>query len=76
MNVRQPKPASSFAARNRRSPSGPVRPKPEGGQSARRSYERYLVLARTAAQDGDVIGAENYYQHAEHFYRSIHPGDI
>jgi hypothetical protein len=53
-----------------------VRPKPDGAQSARRSYERYLTLAGAAARDGDVVGAENYYQHAEHFYRSIQAGDI
>ena len=76
MNIRQPRPASSLAARHRRSPSDPVRAKPEGGQSARRSYERYLLLAGAAAQAGDVVGAENYYQHAEHFYRSLQPGPI
>jgi hypothetical protein len=26
-----------------------------------------LALARTEAQAGNSIGAENYYQHAEHF---------
>ena len=36
--------------------------------SAQRGYERYLALAK--AQAGDVIGAENYNQHAEHYFRS------
>lgn len=32
-------------------------------------YEKYLALARDAASAGDRIGAENYYQHAEHYFR-------
>jgi Domain of unknown function (DUF4167) len=39
--------------------------------NAQRSYERYLALARAEAQSGDMIGAENYYQHAEHYFRSM-----
>ena len=42
-----------------------------GYQNAQRSYERYLALAHAQAQSGDVIGAENYYQHAEHYFRSM-----
>ena len=40
-------------------------------QNAQRSYERYLVLARAEALTGDRIAAENYYQHAEHYFRSM-----
>ena len=32
-------------------------------------FERYLALAREAASSGDRIGAENLYQHAEHYFR-------
>jgi hypothetical protein len=42
-----------------------------GSQNAQRSYERYLALARAQAQAGDLIGAENYNQHAEHYFRSM-----
>ena len=35
-----------------------------------RSYEHYISLARAAALAGNTIEAENYYQHAEHYYRS------
>jgi hypothetical protein len=35
------------------------------------NYERYLALARAEAQIGNTIGAENYYQHAEHYFRSM-----
>jgi hypothetical protein len=33
--------------------------------------EKYLAMARDAASAGDRIAAENYYQHAEHYYRII-----
>jgi len=33
--------------------------------------EKYLQLARDAQSSGDPIAAENYYQHAEHFFRLI-----
>ena len=31
--------------------------------------EKYIQLARDAQTSGDPIAAENYYQHAEHYYR-------
>lgn len=33
--------------------------------------EKYLALARDAQSSGDRIAAENYYQHAEHYFRLI-----
>jgi hypothetical protein len=33
--------------------------------------EKYIQLARDAQASGDPIGAENYYQHAEHYFRVI-----
>jgi Domain of unknown function (DUF4167) len=36
---------------------------------ARRSYERYMELARAAGSTGDATEIENYYQHAEHYFR-------
>jgi Domain of unknown function (DUF4167) len=44
---------------------------PIGPQNARRNYERYLALARTETQIGNTVGAENYYQYAEHYFRSM-----
>jgi hypothetical protein len=38
------------------------------------SYERYLTMARAEAQNGNAVAAENYYQHAEHYFRSMYPG--
>jgi Domain of unknown function (DUF4167) len=33
--------------------------------------EKYLQLARDAQSAGDPVAAENYYQHAEHYFRLI-----
>jgi hypothetical protein len=33
--------------------------------------EKYLALARDASSAGDTIAAENYFQHAEHYYRIL-----
>jgi hypothetical protein len=42
-------------------------------KNAQRNYERYLALARAEAQNGNTVAAENYYQHAEHYFRSMSP---
>jgi hypothetical protein len=34
-------------------------------------YEKYLQLARDAGSAGDRVTAENYLQHAEHYYRIL-----
>lgn len=34
-------------------------------------YEKYQTLARDAHASGDRVAAENYLQHAEHYYRII-----
>ena len=33
--------------------------------------EKYLALARDASSAGDYVSAENYFQHAEHYYRIL-----
>jgi len=33
--------------------------------------EKYLALARDASSSGDYVSAENYFQHAEHYYRIL-----
>src|ERR671926_704230 len=33
--------------------------------------EKYIQLARDAQASGDPVAAENYYQHAEHYFRLI-----
>jgi hypothetical protein len=69
MSTRQSKPARSFAARPKRWTSSTARTQSNGHQAAQRSYERYLALAQEEARSGNVVGAENYYQHAEHYFR-------
>jgi len=59
-------PAEALAISWLSSASGP---EPNGFQSMKQSYERCLALARAEAQNGNTVAAENYYQHAEHFYR-------
>ena len=39
--------------------------------SAQQVHEKYLSLARDALSSGDRIGAENYFQFADHYFRVI-----
>jgi hypothetical protein len=72
-------------SRGRFNPNRPFRPQPRVPQSgqtfdsngpevrvrgtAQQIFERYVALAREAATSGDRIAAENFYQHAEHYFR-------
>jgi hypothetical protein len=51
--------------------SGLPRCQARNAQNFQRNYERYLALARAEALAGDRIAAENYFQHAEHYFRSM-----
>ncbi len=70
----RPKSARPFAKRSKQWTSNVTRPEPRGSGNAQRNYERYLALAQAQAQSGDIVGAENYYQHAEHYFRSMSSG--
>jgi hypothetical protein len=70
-NTHRPKSTRPFVNRSKQWTSNGARPCLRGPQNAQKSYERYLALAQAQAQSGDVIGAENYYQHAEHYFRSM-----
>jgi hypothetical protein len=37
--------------------------------SAERNYQRYSALAREASSREDMVAMENFYQHAEHYFR-------
>ncbi len=63
-------PRRSHPARENES-SGFPRSQARNAHSAERNYERYLILARAEALTGDRIAAENYFQHAEHYLRSM-----
>jgi hypothetical protein len=69
-NANNRRPASTGVGRPQRWVSG-ARPAPTSSPDAQRNYERYLALARTEAQNGNTVAAENYYQHAEHYFRSM-----
>jgi Domain of unknown function (DUF4167) len=50
----------------------PARQRHHGsGGNAYRNYERYVALGREASLNGDTVEAENYYQHAEHYFRMM-----
>ena len=70
-SAHRPESARAFANRSKQWTSNGVRRDLRGSQNAQRSNERYLALAKAQAQSGDVVGAENYYQHAEHYFRSM-----
>ena len=67
------KPGTPPISRSKRWTPNADRPNANASTSAQRSYERYLALAQEEARSGNVVGAENYYQHAEHYYRSMSP---
>jgi hypothetical protein len=71
MSTRHTRPAAPSAARSNRWTSSATRAGPQSSQNAQRSYERYLALARAEAQLGNTVGAESYYQHAEHYFRTM-----
>ena len=56
--------ARPFAPRSNRSSR-----RPDRGVNAKARYEEYMALARAATRTGDAVEIENYYQHAEHYYR-------
>lgn len=68
MIARERNGSRNFGSRSRSS-SSPNRRRPDHGVNAKASYARYMALARAAALTGDKVETENYYQHAEHFYR-------
>jgi hypothetical protein len=56
---------------------GPNRnPNYDGGNmrprgNAQQLMEKFLAMARDASAMGDRVAAENYYQHADHYYRVL-----
>src|ERR1700686_5051455 len=62
---------------NRRGPQSPNQffqsngPNVKIRGTARQVAEQYLQLARDAHTGNDPVGAENYLQHAEHYFRLI-----
>jgi hypothetical protein len=67
-NVNNRRPRPTVGGRPQRWVSG-AGPAATSSPNAQRNYERYLALARAEAQSGNTVVAENYYQHAEHYFR-------
>ena len=47
---------------------------PNGGRNrgnAQQLMDKFMSLARDATQQGDRVAAENYFQHADHYYRIV-----
>lgn len=59
-NRRPPNPNRSFESNG---PDGKIR------GNANQVYDKYSQLARDAAATGDLVAAEGFWQHAEHYYR-------
>jgi hypothetical protein len=71
MSEYRARPAASSAGRSNRWTQNRARSGVGHSQNAQKEYERYLALARAETQIGNTVGAENYYQHAEHYFRSM-----
>ena len=71
MTARERNGIRDLVPRSRGSTSNPNPRRPDQGINAKASYARYVALARAAALTGDTIETENYYQHAEHFFRQM-----
>jgi len=71
MREHRAKAAASSAGRSNRWAQNGARSGSRHSQNAQKDYERYLALARAETQIGNTVGAENYYQHAEHYFRSM-----
>jgi hypothetical protein len=59
-----------------RSASSASKSAPNTLLNAKRGYERYVALANASAMTGDAIEAENYYQHADHYFRLMKMRDL
>jgi hypothetical protein len=68
---RQPARAAGFVARPKRWTSNAPCHEPKRVHNLEMNYERYMALARAESLNGNTVGAENYYQHAEHYYREM-----
>ncbi len=75
MSEYQAKPGASSAKRSNRwtRNNNGARSGSRHSQNAQKAYERYLALAHAETQIGNTVAAENYYQHAEHYFRSMRP---
>ena len=71
MTIYQRNDSRVFSSPSNRSTSSSARRRPDHGVNPKAQYARYVELARAAALTGDAVETENYYQHAEHYFRMM-----
>jgi hypothetical protein len=77
MNMRQGQQNKRMRGRNRKGPNPLTRSFESNGPdvkirgTALHIAEKYVQLARDSQSSGDRVAAENYLQHAEHYYRIV-----
>ena len=71
MTIRQRNDSNAFSSRSNRSRSSSTRGRTDQGINPKARYAQYVELARAAALTGDAVETENYYQHAEHYFRMM-----
>jgi len=71
MTIHQRNDSRVFSSRSNRSTSSSTRRRLEQGVNPKARYAEYVELARAAALTGDAVETENYYQHAEHYFRMM-----
>ena len=47
-------------------------PEPVARGDPRQVFDKYMAMAHDASSAGDLVATENYFQHAEHYYRILH----
>ena len=70
-NSRRPRGRNNNKRQSRNSNFDSSGPEGQVRGNARQVYEKYLTMAGDASMSGDRIASENYYQHAEHYYRIV-----
>ena len=74
MTIYQRSDSRAFSPRPHRSTSISTRRRSDQGVNPKARYAEYVALARAAALTGDTVETENYYQHAEHYFRVMKEG--
>jgi hypothetical protein len=71
MTIHQRNDSRAFSPRSNRPTSSSIRRRSDQGVNPKARYAEYVELARAAALTGDAVETENYYQHAEHYFRMM-----
>ena len=69
-NTRYPNRRNNTQVRNPNNQNNNDRPQQRRNQTAE-NYNKYMNMAKDAMASSDSIAAETWYQHAEHYYRTM-----